>query len=150
MKSPTLRIWVLLVLGFVLMLTTHVSAKAPVIPNPVLYFVSSEPYKTGGKEFIRYRYNVFNKEAFPKELFAAAPALPPCGTNTKASRTWVGIYAQDGKRLNEFCALGSPNDLDSIWFSLDASAIPPSWIYIELNDRQTNTKYKSNLADTTN
>jgi len=27
--------------------------------------------------------------------------------------------------------------------------VPPSWVYIELNDRQTNTKYKSNLAETT-
>ena len=26
--------------------------------------------------------------------------------------------------------------------------VPPSYIYIEMNDRQTNTKYKSNLADT--
>jgi hypothetical protein len=150
MKSPTLRICVLLILSFALMLTTHVSAKAPVIPNPILYFVSSELFKTGGKEYIRYRYNVFNKEDFPKELFAAAPALPPCGLNTKSSRTWVDLYAQDGKRLIGFCALTSPNDLDSIWFALEASIIPPSWIYIELNDRQTNTKYKSNLADTTN
>jgi hypothetical protein len=150
MKSPKMRICVLLVLSFVLMLTTHVSAKAPVLPNPILYFVISEPYKTSGKEYIRYRYHVLNKDAYPKELFAAAPALPPCGTNTKASRTWVDIYQQNGKRLNGFCALGSPNDLDSIWFAMEASEIPPSWIYIELNDRQTNTKYKSNLADTTN
>jgi len=26
--------------------------------------------------------------------------------------------------------------------------VPPSYVYIEMNDRQTNTKYKSNLADT--
>ena len=31
---------------------------------------------------------------------------------------------------------------------LKRTTIPPSWVYIELNDRQTNTKYKSNLADT--
>jgi hypothetical protein len=150
MKISSVRFCVLLVLSFVLLLATHVAAKAPVLSNPVLYFLFSEPYQIAGKDNIRYRYKVFNKEVFPKELFAAAPALPPCGTNTNSSRTWVDVYAQDGKRLNGFCALGSPNDLDSIWFALDARSIPPSWVYIELNDRQTNTKYKSNLAETTN
>ena len=82
------------------------------------------------------------------EMFAQAPKLPPCGTNTKASRTWVDIFDQRGKRLNGFCALGKPADLGSIWFSLPEDGIPPSWIYIELTDRQTNTKYKSNLAET--
>jgi hypothetical protein len=40
-------------------------------------------------------------------------------------------------------------DLGQIWFALEAGVLPPSYIYIELMDRQTNTKYKSNLADTT-
>ena len=42
-----------------------------------------------------------------------------------------------------------PDDLSKLWFALGEDIIPPSWVYIELNDRQTNTKYKSNLADTT-
>jgi hypothetical protein len=102
-----------------------------------------------GKQYIRYNYDVLNKDEYPKELFAASPYLPPCGNNTKASRTWVDIYDQSGKRLNEFCALGKPADLKGIWFSLESSVVPPSWVYIELNDRQTGTKYKSNLAETT-
>jgi hypothetical protein len=61
----------------------------------------------------------------------------------------VDVYDQNGKRLNGFCALGKPDDLSNIWFALDEEAVPPSWIYIELNDRKTNTKYKSNLAETT-
>lgn len=150
MTTPLLKFCTLLLFSLAMMLTTQVAAPAPVVPNPVLYFLVSEPFQTGGKNFVRYRYDVFNKEAFPKELFAAAPALPPCGTNRNASRTWVDVYAQNGKRLNGFCALGSPKDLSGIWFALDASQIPPSWVYIELVDRQTNTKYKSNLADTTN
>jgi len=108
-----------------------------------------EPYTANRKQFIRYNYFVENFDAFPKELFAAAPSLPPCGTNTKASRTWVDFYDSSGKRLNGFCALGKPNDLNQIWFALEEGVIPPSYVYIELNDRQTNTKYKSNLADTT-
>ena len=98
---------------------------------------------------MRYHYDVFNKDAYPAEMFAAAPGLPPCGTNTKASRTWVDIFDQHGKRLYGFCALGKPSDLGRIWFALEENIVPPSYVYIELNDRQTNTKYKSNLADTT-
>jgi len=82
-------------------------------------------------------------------MFAQSPALPPCGTNTKAARTWVDLYDQSGKRLNGFCALGKSADLNGIWFGLATDIIPPSYIYIEMNDRKTNTKYKSNLADTT-
>jgi len=124
-------------------------ASAPPLPNPVLYLTGTEYFQQGGKQFVRYHYDVFNKDAFPAEMFAAAPALPPCGANTKASRTWIDFYDSRGKRLYGFCALGKPSDLGSIWFALEESIIPPSYVYIEMNDRQTNTKYKSNLADTT-
>ena len=133
-----------------LMLATQVvSSPQRILPNPVLYFVGSEPYTTGGKEWIRYRFMVENSAAYPDVMFAQAPDLPPCGNNAKSSRTWVDIYDQSGKRLNGFCAFGKAADLNEIWFSLEPSATPPSWIYIELNDRKTSTKYKSNLADTT-
>jgi hypothetical protein len=123
-------------------------ASAPILPNPVLYLTGTEPYSTGGKNFIRYKYDVFNKDQYPADMFAAAPALPPCGKNTKASRTWVDIYDQTGKRIYGFCAFSKPADLGGIWFGLEESVRPPSYIYIEMTDRQTNTKYKSNLADT--
>ena len=135
------------VLTFIL--AAHHVASAPPIPNPIIYLTGSEAFSQGGKQFIKYRYDVFNKDAYPAEMFAAAPALPPCGTNTKSSRTWVDIYDSRGKRLNGFCALGKPSDLNKIWFALEDTVIPPSYVYIEMTDRQTNTKYKSNLADTT-
>lgn len=122
---------------------------APPLPNPVLYLVIQEPVQAKGKQWIRYKFAVENFAAYPNELFAAAPALPPCGKNTKSARTWVDLYDQSGKRLNGFCAFGKNSDLNSIWFDLELDVVPPSWVYIELNDRQTNTKYKSNLADTT-
>jgi hypothetical protein len=127
---------------------THSVASAPVLPNPVLYLMGTEAYTAGGKQFIRYNYDVLNKGDYPDAMFAAAPALPPCGKNTKSSRTWVDIFDQRGKRLYGFCALSKASDLNKIWFALEEGVIPPSWIYIELNDRQTNTRYKSNLADT--
>lgn len=123
-------------------------ARAQKVPNPVLYLLRLETFEQGGKTFIRYRYDVDNKSAYPAPMFAAAPGLPPCGANTKASRTWVDIYDQGGKRLNGFCAFGSPDDLSQIWFALEEGVVPPSYVYIELTDRQTSVKYKSNLADT--
>ena len=149
MTSRVLRILMLLPLVAVLF-ATRTGGAAPVLPNPVLYFTTFEVFQSGGKQMIRYRYDVFNKDAYPADFFAASPQLPPCGKNTKAARTWVDIYDQSGKRLNGFCALSKPADLGMIWFALEETVVPPSWVYIELTDRQTNTKYKSNLADTTN
>ena len=124
-------------------------AQGPPLPNPILYLTSTEPYSTPSGNFIRHRYDVLNKASYPAAMFAAAPRLPPCGTNTNSSRTWVDFYTSRGQRLYGFCALNSPQGLGSIWFSTPEGQIPPSYVYIELNDRQTNTKYKSNLADTT-
>ena len=118
------------------------------LPNPVLYLTGMEPYTVNNTNFVRYRFDVHNKEAYTAEMFAAAPGLPPCGSNTNSSRTWVDFYESRGRRLYGFCALGRPADLGSIWFALPEGQVPPSYVYIELIDRQTNTRYKSNLADT--
>ena len=132
-----------------LLLVTKGSANAPVLPNPVLYLLGQEFLTINGKQVTRYNFDVLNKSDYPDDLFAASPNLPPCGTNTKAARTWVDFYDQSGKRLTGFCALGKSGDLNGIWFSLETGVVPPSWVYIEMNDRKTNTKYKSNLSDTT-
>jgi len=125
------------------------AAVAQPLPNPILYLMGTEAYEVRGTNFIRYRYDVLNKDAYPADMFAAAPSLPPCGNNTNSSRTWVDIFTSRGQRLYGFCALGNPTGLGQLWFGLPEGEIPPSYIYIELNDRQTNTKYRSNLADTT-
>jgi hypothetical protein len=117
-------------------------------PKPVLYLIGTEAYSTGGKNYIRLRYDVLNKADYPPELFAAAPSLPPCGVNHNASRTWLDFFDAAGHRIYGFCALGTPDDLGKIWIAYEEGTLPPSYVYIELNDRQTNTKYKSNLADT--
>jgi len=140
---------ILIVMTLGIVLAASSSSAAPPLPNPILIFTGQEQHTVSGKEMIRYTFDVFNKDAYPADFFAASPDLPACGTNTKAARTWVDIYNQNGKRLNGFCALGKPADLSKIWFALDLETLPPSWVYIELTDRQTNTKYKSNLAETT-
>lgn len=140
---------VLVVFAMALVFALQTGATAPPPPNPMLVFVGAEALETSGQQKIRYRFEVSNNSQFPNEMFAAAPDLPPCGANTRASRTWVDLYDQSGKRLNGFCALGKSGDLEKLWFDLDVDAVPPSWVYIELNDRKTGTKYKSNLAETT-
>lgn len=139
----------LALLIFSALATDSLRAMPPAIPNPVLIFIGQEPYKVGNKNFTRYRYNVVNLVDYPNTMFAAAPALPPCGANTNSSRSWVDLFDQRGKRLYGFCNFRNHDDLDSLWFGLPEDEIPPSWIYIEINDRQTSTKYKSNLAETT-
>ena len=129
--------------------STVATVAAPAAPNPILFFLGQEHTTSGGKNIVRYYYDVANKDAYPADLFEASPALPPCGTNKNASRTWVDIFDQKGNRLNGFCALAKPGDLNRIWFALDEDQVPPSWVYIELNDRKTNTKYKSGLVETT-
>jgi len=136
-------------LGFLMFAAGGVSTAQQSLPNPVLVFIAPEFFQSGGKQLIRYRFNVENFGVYPKELFAAAPDLPPCGNNTKAARTWVDIYDGAGKRLNGFCAFSSPDDLNKLWFALDSDVVPPSWVYVELTDRKTNTKYKSALTETT-
>lgn len=118
-------------------------------PNPILYLTGLEYYTAGGQNWVRHRYDVMNKDQYPAEMFAPAPNLPPCGANTNSSRSWVDFFDSRGKRLYGFCALGSPANLGKIWFATAEGTIPPSYVYIEIHDRQTNQKYKSNLADTT-
>ena len=132
----------------VLLCATQPVVSAPPLPNPILYLTKTEVFEQAGKTFIRYRFDVVNKDQYPEMLFAAAPTLPPCGANKKSSRTWIDFFDQSGKRLYGFCAIAKPADLDQIYFALEADVIPPSWVYIEMTDRQTNTKYKSNLAET--
>jgi hypothetical protein len=126
MKILSRKNAVLAVVTLILVVATHGSAAAPVLPNPILYFLGAEYVEIGGKQITRYRFDVLNKDQYPDDMFAASPALPPCGANTKAARTWVDIYDQRGKRLNGFCALGKSADLNGIWFGLETDIIPPS------------------------
>ncbi|MCA1555640.1 MAG: hypothetical protein LC747_03020 [Acidobacteria bacterium] len=135
-------------MGLLLLAAGGISRAQSPLPNPVIFFTGPEFFQATGKQWTRYKFSVDNLDAYPNELFAAAPELPPCGKNTKASRTWIDIYDSNGKRLNGLCALGSRKDLGSAWFALESDVIPPSWIYLELTDRKTGTKYKSNLAET--
>jgi hypothetical protein len=125
------------------------AAEAQSLPNPILFLTGQEEYRTSSGSFVRYRFDVLNKSAYPAAMFAPAPQLPPCGHNANSSRSWVDFFTSRGQRLYGFCALNSPDRLGAIWFALPVGTVPPSYVYIEINDRQTNTRLRSNLADTT-
>jgi hypothetical protein len=120
-------------------------AVAQSLPTPTLVSKGTEAYSISSGRFIRYRLDVANKDKFPADQFAAAPTLPPCGANANASRTWVDIFDADtGARLYGFCALKTPADLGGIWFAVKEDAKPPARVYIELTDRQSKWKLRSN------
>jgi hypothetical protein len=139
----------LLIAVLLMSATRTILAVQRTLPNPVVVFMGQEFYEQDGKHWTRYNMATSNYEAYPNELFAPAPALPPCGKNTKAARTWVDIYDSSGKRIYGFCALATHDDLNKLWFALESNVIPPSYVYVVLTDRQTGKTYKSNLVETT-
>ena len=67
----------LLIRAAVAFLATVGTAQAQTVPNPVLHLTGTENYTAGGKNWVRYRFDVANKESFPEAMFAPAPGLPP-------------------------------------------------------------------------
>jgi hypothetical protein len=112
----------------------------PSLPAPQLVLASI----TQQGSFNYYNLNVLNASSFPDALFAPAPALPPCGTNTNSSRTWVDIFGGDGTRINGFCGLRSANEMNTMWFVVPIEQSPPPQVYIVLTDRQCGISYRSN------
>jgi len=110
------------------------------LPNPILAFTHSET--SGG--FDRYFFTVTNRAVYSSAMFNESPLLPPCGANTSASRTWVDFHKTNGDYIYGFCALGSPDDMDGIWFAVPAGTAPSSPVYITMTDRRLNIIYTSN------
>jgi hypothetical protein len=104
-------------------------------PNPIIKFERKDAED-------RVYIPVLNWAAYENEMFRQAPELPPCGTNTKAARTWVDIYNADtNARIYGFCALDSNAGLKDIWFKAPA---PKGRAYIVLLDRACKKRYRSN------
>jgi phage replication-related protein YjqB (UPF0714/DUF867 family) len=115
------------------------------LPVPLVTFNGSESYTVSGKTFIRYKLTVNNRSEYPSEIFAPAPNLPPCGSNSNSSRTWVSIYnATNNQYIYGFCALSSPQSLNSIWFAVEQGKSPPASVYVSLLDREADRNYRSN------
>ena len=111
----------------------------PNLPAPTLSLQST----TVEGSMARFELDVANYAQFPAELFVQSPNLPACGLNTSASRTWVDIYDGSDAFLFGFCSLGSPSDLNHIWFATP-DAQRPAEAYIKVTDRLCNITYTSN------
>jgi hypothetical protein len=115
------------------------------LPSPTLVFTGTEDYTgSDGNLYTMYKLSITNSSAYPADLFAAAPDLPPCGSNPNASRTWVDIFTGSAVRIYGFCALTSPSDLNNLWFGLLKGTPPPPLVYVTLHDRLTDITYTSN------
>ncbi|MDD4777172.1 MAG: hypothetical protein PHV53_02670 [Fermentimonas sp.] len=115
--------------------------------NPQLYFTGKETSNINGNIFTRINLSVKNWKSFSNDLFIAAPSLPPCGLNSNASRTWVDIFDNKGKRLYGYCAFNSNENLKSFSFAVAANQNLPVNVYITLTDRAQNKVYTSNIIN---
>jgi len=115
-----------------------------------LIFDGREEYESNGERLVRYSFSVSDLSAsntgFTSEPLTVSPALP-CGPSN-SSRTEVDIYDQYGNRLNRLCDVINSDLTDQLWFDLEKDRTPPSWVFFELTDRQTNTVYRSHLVET--
>jgi uncharacterized caspase-like protein len=114
--------------------------------RPKLAFAGTEDIKSQGAYWTRYKLSVVNRSDYIDQMFEVAPDLPPCGNNTKASRSWVDIYDRGGNRLNGFCNITSSDGLDNLWFALPKGEKPPDLVYIIIDDRRLKKKFKSNTV----
>jgi hypothetical protein len=126
-----------------------VSAERPhavSLPSPRLTFRGTETYEANGFDFVRYQYDVTNKGKYAKALFAPSPDLPACGENSSPSRAAVEIFDTTHKRITEFCALPAPEYLGRLWFAVAKGTPPPTGVYVEITDRLTGAKTRSNVV----
>ncbi len=108
-------------------------------PDPQISFLSVESQA----DVLVYRIRVDNWQAYPEAWFQAAPNLPPCGQNPNAARAWVHIINADtGRQLYGFCAMMSPEDLQSLWFRWPKTQPPPR-IIVDIWDRLEDVHYRS-------
>lgn len=122
-------------IAFALVAGGATAAVAQDLPKPQLRFVGTSDGVNNGVAVRGYEFEVVNREEFDNELFIPSPALPPCGSNANASRTWVNIFNEKGARLYGWCVINSNADLASLRFLVEAARPQPKKIYIELLDR---------------
>ncbi len=116
------------------------------LPDPQLVLTGTRNIIINGVQRLQYLLSVTNRNAYPEALFVPSSTLPACGTNTNSSRTWVDIFDQDDNRIYGFCALGTPENLDGLWFD-NAMADPGmNAVRVIFNDRFCNREYPSNLV----
>lgn len=126
------------------------------VPAPKIELVSMNKSTTGvdatGEPYIEITLKVTNWKSFNPALFAPSPDLPPCGESTKAPRTWVGIFGNQGgndanlKQIGNHCGIFDPEGLQKIIFNVERGKVP-SGLLIKLSDQKTGKVYPSNCIN---
>ncbi|OFZ22399.1 MAG: hypothetical protein A2202_03575 [Bdellovibrionales bacterium RIFOXYA1_FULL_36_14] len=113
------------------------------IPTPQIKMLNSSKEVLNGKAFTRHYIQVINWAEFSRDLFNAAPDLPPCGINKNSSRVWVDIYDADtNQRIYGYCGFQRPEDLKQFWFAQSQKGCLN--VKVEINDRKKQQKVFSN------
>jgi uncharacterized repeat protein (TIGR02543 family) len=117
---------------------------------PEVEFVQStlnvESPPGSGNYINTYDFTTTNWADFPAFLFELTSDYGPCGGNSTPSRTWLEVFdASDDSYIYGFCGFDSPDDLQSYWFATPAGQGPPD-TYMELWDRSTDVRYRSNTV----
>ena len=117
------------------------------MPKPRLGIISTDDVTDKGRRLRIYTIEITNRSEFSDELFAASADLPPCGTNTNSSRTWINIYVDNGRRAYGWCAIHSNVELSSLKFNVPADDPQPTKIYVDFVDRREGKIVKSNKIE---
>jgi len=142
----TMRIGKVLAAIFLLTVSAAVVAGQG-MPKPRLGLIRTDDVTDNGRRFRMYTIEITNRMEFSDELFATSPDLPPCGTNTNSSRTWINIYIDNGRRAYGWCAIHSNAELSSLKFNVPADDAQPTKIYVDFVDRRGGKIVKSNKIE---
>ncbi len=111
----------------------------PAASQLLLKLLDQQNTEIRGNKFVQYTIAVSNWQTVDDVLFKPAQDLPPCGSNTKSSRSWVdiiGLTRRTKKRIYGYCALRSAKDLSKLAFNVPQGTQPDALILL-INDRRS-------------
>ncbi len=116
-------------------------------PKPQIRLVGVTDTVNNGYAMKTYEVEIVNRADYSNQLFQESPALPPCGKNPNAARTWVNIYNERGGRVYGWCAIKENGELASLRFNIAEAAPQPKKLFIDLVDRFEGRVLRSNKVD---
>ena len=119
-------------------------ALAQQMPKPQIRLIGVTDIINNGYAMKMYEVEVVNRQEISDEFFQLSPALPRCGRNPNASRTWINIYGDKGAAIYGWCAIATSAELGSLKFLMAETAPQPKRIFIDLVDRAEDRVIRSN------
>ena len=120
------------VVTLVAAVSSYAQCNTPPFPTPKVQYLGMIPEPQAN----RYFFTVTNYGDYSDALFVKSPALPPCGLNTEASRTWLNIYRANNVRIYGYCAFHDNSRMANVSFAVKKTDPQPRAFYIRLTDRK--------------